>query len=96
MGKLDRIQKIGLWPRVLGAELAAIYCGVSATFFFQRVETGIYPQPFPNGALVQWDRDELDEAIEALKQKRKTPVEAAKTKLDAEIDGWTPESSARR
>lgn len=72
MGKIDRLSKLGIWPRVLGAELAAVYCGVSHSFFLQGVEKCIYPKPFSNGKLVQWDRLELDDAIDALKQTRHT------------------------
>lgn len=99
MSKLDRISKAGLWPRGLGADLAAIYCGVSKTTFYARVEAGTYPQPFHNGDLVQWDRFDLDEAIEELKRRSKGIVQQKSSpgpsSLGKELDEWTPGNSGR-
>lgn len=99
MSKLDRIAQFGLWPRVLGAELAALYVGVSRSDFYRKVEAGTYPQPFQNGGHVQWDRFELDEAVDALRQKRKSPVPAAPDEdpgdvLGRELENWNPGRSA--
>lgn len=93
MGKLDRISKAGLWPRALGADMAAIYCGVSKSQFYRSVEAGVYPKGFQNGGLVQWDRFDLDEAIEVLKHKGKSLGQDSG--LSREIGDWNPGSSAR-
>jgi predicted DNA-binding transcriptional regulator AlpA len=91
MGKIERISKIGLWPRLLGADAAAIYCNVCKSGFYERVESGVYPQGFTDGGLVQWDRFDLDEAIEQLKRAVKTPQS---DQLTEELTQWTPASSA--
>ena len=107
MSKLDRIARVGLWPRCLGAELAALYVGVSRSDFYRKVQDGTYPQPFQNGGLVQWDRNDLDEAVDALKQKRKSPpsnvpagelgrapADVPDDPLGRELDAWNPGGSA--
>ena len=92
MGKLDRISKIGIWPRWIGAAEAAIYCGVSESTFYSRVQDKSYPQGFQDGDLVQWDRHELDDAKLALKNKVK--IATGQDKVGKAIDKWTPGSSA--
>ena len=56
------------WPRLLGKELAAGYCGVSVTGFLGLVKDGVYPRPlsFPRRRLL-WDKEDLDKAIAELK-----------------------------
>lgn len=99
MTKFERIARLGLWPRVLGADLAALYCGVSKTWFYRKVSDGIYPRPFENGGLVQWDREDLDAAIEALKQNNGCSASRQAVKVTGDdigraLDEWTPENSA--
>ena len=55
---------IGSWPRRMGAELAAGYCGEpSVDAFIKRVGSE-YPQPRINdGRRRLWLRDVLDQAI---------------------------------
>lgn len=54
----------GSWPRRMGPELAAGYCGEpSVDAFLKRVGTE-YPQPRVNdGRRKLWLRDDLDQAI---------------------------------
>ncbi len=54
----------GSWPRRMGAELAAGYCGeASVDAFLRRVGTE-YPQPrVSDGRRRLWLRDDLDQAI---------------------------------
>lgn len=102
MSKLELLAKIGLWPRCLNADLAAIYVGVSKSDFYRKVDDGTYPRPFENGGHVQWDKGELDEAVEALKLKRKTKAapaapDAPETMTDhigEALQTWNPKSSA--
>ena len=55
----------GSWPRRMGAELAAGYCGEStAEAFISRVHNGEYPRPrVAEGRRQLWLRDDLDNAI---------------------------------
>ena len=55
------------WPRRMQADLAAAYCGVSTTKFRAGVAEGRYPQPYPDGGNRLWYREDLDEALDALK-----------------------------
>jgi hypothetical protein len=54
----------GSWPRRMGAELAAAYCGEpTAEAFMSRVGKE-YPQPrVKEGRRQLWLRDDLDQAI---------------------------------
>jgi hypothetical protein len=61
---MSRTVLVGVWPRWMPADLAAVYCGEpNAKTFLKRV--GIeYPQPRVNeGNRRLWLRDDLDQAI---------------------------------
>jgi len=53
-------------PRLLSAELAALYVGISKSNFLARVTTHEIPQPRRLGKRVLWDRHTLDAYIDAL------------------------------
>ena len=54
----------GSWPRRMGAELAAAYCGESTVEAFLKRVGKDYPQPRINdGRRRLWLRDDLDQAI---------------------------------
>ncbi len=53
------------WPRLLGAELAARYVGVSRSSFLARVGK-TWPRPKRIGRRVLFDRVELDKAVDDL------------------------------
>src|SRR5215471_16454983 len=54
----------GSWPRRMGAELAAGYCGETTVEAFIKRVGKEYPQPRINeGRRKLWLRDDLDEAI---------------------------------
>ena len=54
----------GSWPRRMGAELAAAYCGESTVEAFLKRVGKEYPQPRVNdGRRRLWLRDDLDQAI---------------------------------
>lgn len=97
MSKLGKIAELGLWPRWLGAELAAIYCGISESTFHERVKVGTYPPGFKDGELVQWDRHDLDEAKLRLKRRVKMePTNAGQqSSRRQELDAWNPENSVK-
>lgn len=49
------------WPRVLRRELAAAYCGISASTLDAAVSVGRIPRPFAIAGNVRgWLRDDLD------------------------------------
>jgi hypothetical protein len=49
----------------MGEDLAALYLGVSATTFRERVRGGGYPQPVREGGRLLWARLQLDRYVEA-------------------------------
>jgi hypothetical protein len=61
---MTRAILVGVWPRRMPADLAAVYCGEpNATAFLKRVGTE-YPQPRVNeGKRRLWLKDDLDQAI---------------------------------
>jgi len=55
------------WPRILRAELAAAYCGVSEGTFRTMVKDGIYPNPvLRRQGVVAWDREQIDKSIDRM------------------------------
>ena len=57
---------IALSPRGLARGDAAIYIGVSSSFFDRLVQDGLMPTPKHIGSRRVWDRFELDDAFDAL------------------------------
>jgi predicted DNA-binding transcriptional regulator AlpA len=57
---------VTLSPRGLARGEAAVYIGVSPSFFDKLVQDGIMPAPKHIGARRIWDRLELDEAFDSL------------------------------
>jgi hypothetical protein len=54
----------GCWPRRMGAELAAAYCGQSTVdAFIKRVGREYPPPRVSDGRRRLWLRDDLDQAI---------------------------------
>jgi predicted DNA-binding transcriptional regulator AlpA len=53
-------------PRLLDADLAALYVGISKTNFLARVATGELPRSRRIGARSLWDRHTLDLFVDAL------------------------------
>lgn len=45
MGERSRIADLPDWPALLGAELAAAYCGMSRRSFDELVKAGTLPKP---------------------------------------------------
>lgn len=67
ISKADTTQsRLPAWPRLLGAELAAAYCGISKSTFVARVGFGQLPAPVRLGRRSLWDRQILDRFIDAL------------------------------
>jgi hypothetical protein len=61
---MSRAILVGVWPRRMSADLAAVYCGeTSAKAFLKRVGSE-YPQPrVKEGNRQLWLKDDLDQAI---------------------------------
>ena len=53
--------------RGLCRDLAATYVGIGTTFFDQQVAIGVMPKPFKLGQRRLWDKNDLDVAIDNLK-----------------------------
>ena len=53
------------WPRLMKAELAARYIGVSPSTLRMGSKVGQYPAPLRDGKLCLWDRRLLDRWIDA-------------------------------
>lgn len=51
-------------PRMLSADLAALYMGVSRSKFLARVERHIYPDPIRDGGNTLWDQRILDRYLD--------------------------------
>lgn len=56
--------KLGLRPRLLDADLAAAYLGLSTGAFLKGVSEGAYPEPIESGKRRLWDVRALDAAID--------------------------------
>jgi predicted DNA-binding transcriptional regulator AlpA len=61
-----------IMPRGLSRIEAATYIGVSPSLFDIMVKDGRMPRPIPINSRRVWDRRELDEAFEALKDEPQT------------------------
>ena len=53
-------------PRLMRKPAAARYVGVKETKFEEWVERGEMPQPIRKDGVVFWDRQALDDAVDAL------------------------------
>lgn len=55
---------VGVWPRRMPAELAAVYCGESSARAFRKRVGQEYPHPrVKEGNRQLWLKDDLDRAI---------------------------------
>jgi len=63
--KAERIALMPNWPARMGEDLAALYMGVSASTFRDRVKGKAYPQPVREGGRLLWARRQLDHYIDA-------------------------------
>ena len=60
-------------PRMLRADRAAAYCGMSESSFLALVKEGLLPKPTKLKGIVLWDRTKLDSALDALQQEPPAP-----------------------
>lgn len=79
----DRTLIRNLVPRLLRAQQAAEYAGVSPSKFRELVADGRMPAPFPIDGCVVWDRFDLDASIDLLKNAPAANVNFFDAKLGA-------------
>lgn len=60
-------QKINITPAGMRRTAAAAYCGVSEGHFDKMVAAQLLPQSVPLGTVKLWLREELDDALFALR-----------------------------
>jgi len=61
------IAKMPTWPRRMQYDLAASYCGVSASKFHTQVRSGRFPEGSKDGGNVFWYIEDLDTALDNIK-----------------------------
>jgi len=61
-----RLSEMPLHPRGLSRAVAAFYVGISPSLFDEMVKVGRMPEPKQINSRLVWDRQELDEAFDAL------------------------------
>jgi len=64
-------KEIGYPPRAMRVEEAAYYLSMSTRTFLRLVATRILPGPIKIRNMALWDRAELDDAFQNLKEKRR-------------------------
>lgn len=63
--RAERIALMPHWPARMDENMAALYLGVSATRFRERVRNKSYPQPVREGARLLWAKRQLDLYVDA-------------------------------
>jgi predicted DNA-binding transcriptional regulator AlpA len=62
------IERVAAWlPRAMRIEQAAEYLSMSRSMFLKLVDEGKMPKPIKIGAMTTWDRYDIDNAFEDLK-----------------------------
>jgi predicted DNA-binding transcriptional regulator AlpA len=90
MTALQQIQGAGVaampsWPRLLSADLAAAYLGISRRNMLERVAQHMLPAPLKIGERTLWDIRALDRFVDALMGV--TPASAANDE-EPSNEGW--------
>lgn len=68
----------GTWPRLMRAATAAAYVDESSVDSFRRKVGSIYPAPIVGkGMRARWDREDLDQAIAAMRGRPRIVLDAA-------------------
>ena len=62
-------------PRLMRAERAAAYLDISTSNFLKLVADGVLPSPVKIRGSVAWDRQDLDNAVENLKDENVNTVD---------------------
>lgn len=78
---LDRLARVGVYPRRMREPIAAYYLGVSETQFRAGCERGVYPPSTQEGGMIFWLKDHLDQFID-----RQFGVALPKAANDAEAE----------
>lgn len=72
-----RLSELPEWPRLLTADEAARYLGVSRNLFDLEVRQGLWPQGLPRGVRggkMTWDKQALDRRIDELTGAANGPI----------------------
>lgn len=64
-------KNMGFTPRLMRVDAAAFYLAMSTRSFLRLVESRDMPAPIKIRGMALWDRTELDDALENLKEKRR-------------------------
>lgn len=72
-------------PRLMNEERAAAYVGFGTTKFGELVDEGIMPPPMDVDGSPRWDRLDLDNAVDNLKDRRRDPVTRDRDRLEQRI-----------
>ncbi len=75
--RIERIALMPNWPARMGEKMAALYVGVSLTFFRDRVRNGRYPAPVREGRRLFWSRRQLDQYVDAQFGLNQNPTSSA-------------------
>lgn len=63
------------WPRLLRADLASAYVGMSKSAFLDAVKKGRWPEPIRQGKITAWDRETLDKWVDDLREDKPAATE---------------------
>ena len=65
----DKLQnQLAYPPRLMRLSRVAAYVDVSPSTFLRMVADGVMPQPIISGGIRAWDRNDIDAAIEDMKE----------------------------
>src|SRR6516165_4919117 len=73
-------------PRLLAVDRASSYVGFGSTKFLEMVDDGRMPKPVDVDGSKRWDRFELDDAVDNLKDRRRDPVMRDRDRLQERIN----------
>jgi hypothetical protein len=73
-------------PRLLAADRAASYVRFGSTKFLEMVDDGRMLKPVDVDGSKRWDRFELDDAVDNLKDRRRDPVMRDRDRLQERIN----------
>jgi hypothetical protein len=83
--KHERLAMLPDWPRLMDADTAALYLGISRSLFLDRVKRKVYPAALreEDDSRVAWDRCAIDATLDLRSGLQQSRAPAAR-----EIDTW--------
>lgn len=64
VARVEDIERLPDWPRMLSRDQAAAYVGVSTGTFAREVAAGFWPAPLERGRRQTWDRAAIDRMLD--------------------------------